>query len=72
LIFRKAEDTVQVPFDIAGYNFYRYSISGGDVVIYSPVESRGQRRLEDVVNAFIADVMMEDKTFTAAKEWLEM
>ena len=72
LIFRKTEDSVQVPFDIAGYNFYRYSISGGDVVIYSPVESRGQRRLEDVVNAFIADVMMEDKTFTAAKEWLEM
>jgi len=69
IIFRKKEDATQLPFDLAGYQYYPYAISDGAIVAYNTADTTRQIPLEDIVNSFIAGVLMEDKGFIEAKEW---
>jgi hypothetical protein len=71
IIFRKKDDSSQLPFDIAGYQYYPYVISDGAILVSNAADTACRVPLEDVVNIFIRGVLKEDKSFIEAKEWRE-
>lgn len=71
IIFRKKDDSVQLPFDLAGFHYYTYAISDGAIVAYNPADTAARITLENIVSSFIAGELMKDKGFIEAKEWNE-
>ena len=71
ILFKKQDDSVQLPFDLAGFHYYTYAISDGAIVTYRPADTATRVPLENIVNSFIASELMMDKGFVEAKEWYE-
>ena len=70
IIFRKKDDLPELPFDLAGFHYYQYAISSGDIVAYNAAAAASRVSLEDIIYAFISE-LMKDKGFLEAKEWRE-
>jgi hypothetical protein len=61
------ERDAAAPFDIAGFQVYRYEISNGEIMISDP----GSRQcLSEFVQKFIAEQARTNSDFRAAKEWV--
>jgi hypothetical protein len=66
-ILRDRNDTVTLPFDIAGYQCYRYHIEGNGIFIGDP---QSLRRLDDFVESFVQEKLLANGDFQRAREWM--
>jgi hypothetical protein len=71
LVFRKKDESSALPFDMAGYQYYEYSIHDGSIITYSTADSTSRISLEDTINSFIGGTLFDEKGFVDAKEWHE-
>ena len=69
IIFRKRDDSAQLPFDLGGFHYYTYAIIDGGIVTYNPADTASRVPVESIINSFIAEELMNDKSFIEAKEW---
>jgi hypothetical protein len=67
IILRNRSDNTALPFDLAGYDVYRYSI-GQDKIVVSTATA--EINLEDFVDSFISDLLIKDSIFRDAKEFV--
>jgi hypothetical protein len=67
IILRDSDDNVKLPFDIMGYQCYRYQVSGNGIFI---VEPQSLRALDDFVGTFIQNKLLQDRDFQRARDWV--
>jgi hypothetical protein len=67
IILRDSDDNLKVPFDITGYQCYRYQVSGNGIFI---VEPQSLRALDDFVGTFIQNKLLQDPDFQRARDWV--
>jgi hypothetical protein len=67
VIMRGKNDDASLPFDIAGYDCYRYAIADDRILIS---DATSQRPLEEFVGSFISERLLMDKAFRGAKEYV--
>jgi hypothetical protein len=67
LIMRSKSDDAHLPFDISGYNCFRYAVTADRIVIS---DATSQRPLEEFVNSFISQRLRVDKAFRDAKDYV--
>jgi hypothetical protein len=65
IILRSEGDDATLPFDIAGYNYYRYAIVDARIQIVDAASHH--RSLEQVVSAFISTLLSTDAIFMKAE-----
>jgi len=69
IMFRKLEDTLPLPFDIAGYQCYPYTVSNGSIVTYNAADTATRVPLSQIINTFILEELKRNSAFNDAKEW---
>jgi hypothetical protein len=67
VIMRGKSDEAPLPFDIAGYECYRYAIANDKILI---LDATSQIPLEEFVGDFISQRLVMDRTFRDAKEYV--
>jgi hypothetical protein len=67
VIMRGKSDDAPLPFDIAGYDCYRYAIADDKILI---LDATSQIPLEEFVGNFITERLLKDRAFRDAKEYV--
>jgi nucleoside 2-deoxyribosyltransferase len=67
VIMRSKSDDAVLPFDIAGYDCYRYAVTADRIVI---LDATSQNPLEEFVGSFISRRLQSDKAFRDAIEYV--
>lgn len=64
-LFRAADDEAEMPFDLAGFHVHRYAFEDDRVILRDPTGNR--TTLNDVIDRFIDELLLEDEAFKAAQ-----
>ena len=67
IILRDSNDNNKLPFDIMGYQCYRYQVAGNGIFIGDP---QSLRPLDEFVDKFIDEKLLQDRDFQRAREWM--
>ena len=70
LVFRSRAETEPLPFDITGYQCYRYAIEGDRMKVWEAGQGDAPA-VQEVVRDFVQDRLTMDPAFQDAKEWVE-
>ena len=69
IILRDIDDKDALPFSIAGYDCFRYTIRSGRVFILNAASN--EEILDVFLGNFIADLQRRDKAFLTAKDYVD-
>jgi hypothetical protein len=67
VIMRGKSDDAPLPFDIAGYDCYRYALADDKILI---LDATSQIPLDEFVGNFISERLVTDRAFRDAKEYV--
>lgn len=70
LVFRSQAEVEPLPFDVAGYQCYRYAIEGERMNVWEAGQGEA-RAVQEIVRDFVQNRLALDPAFQDAKEWIE-